>query len=500
MGARAASLVENQFADKRWRINNLYRVVNEGGIAEPFRMNWAQEALFSEMWYLNLILKARQLGFTTFIALYMLDECVFNSNVRAGLIAHNLNDAKIIFRDKVKFPYDNLPAEIRNIRSTVEDSADCLTLTNNSSLRVGTSLRSGTNHYLHVSEYGKICAKYPEKAKEIRTGALNTVHKGQIIWIESTAEGQGGDFFEKCEEAQAESRRQDRLTELDFKFHFFPWWRHPEYRIDPEGIVIEKRLTDYFAKLAEVGIILDDEQRAWYAKKEKQQKAEMRREFPSTPEEAFEGVVEGSIYGEYIADAEEDGRICELPVETGVAVETWWDLGQSGAGNSMEIWFVQRVGPWFHVIDHYSHFGKGLQHYAEILQEKQKERRLVYSNHAWPHDGKVRILDEKGRTRQAVMGDLGYEVQIVERGDVGDGIEAVRNLLPKCRFDRARTAKGLSALKAYQYEWDDAKSIWSKVPLHNWASNGADAFRTGAMFKPPKRSFQKLEYRKLPIA
>ena len=497
MGARAASLKVDQFADKRWRLNNLYMIVDETGHKVPFHMNWAQEELFGTMWYLNLILKARQLGFTTFVALYMLDECVFNSNVRAGLIAHNLNDAKVIFRDKVRFPYDNLPEEIRNIRPTVEDSADCLTLSNNSSLRVGTSLRSGTNHYLHVSEYGKICAKYPEKAVEIRTGALNTVHKGQVVWIESTAEGKGGDFFDKCEEAQTHHRLGDKLTEMDFKFHFFPWWKHPEYQMDPEDVVFPKAMLDYFAKIEGKGVILTDAQKAWYAKKAKQQKAEMKREFPSTPEEAFEAVVEGAIYGEWMAELEEEGRVCDLPVEPGSAVETWWDLGLH---DSMVIWWVQRVGPWIHVIDHYSNRGKGLAHYAEILQARQQERKLVYAKPAviWPHDGTHKIMDEHGRQRTAVMAGLGYEPSIVQRGAISDGIDATRTMLPKCRFDRLRTEKGRDALKAYQYEVDDAGN-WSREPLHNWASDHADALRTGAMYKPMRGAFRKLEYQKLPI-
>ena len=124
---------------------------------------------------MNAILKARQLGFTTFIQLFMLDAAVFNKNVRAGTIAHNLLDAQTIFRDKVKFPYDQLPETVRASVPTITDSATELVLANNSSIRVGTSLRSGTLQYLHVSEYGKLCAKYPEKAREVRTGALNTV-------------------------------------------------------------------------------------------------------------------------------------------------------------------------------------------------------------------------------------------------------------------------------------------------------------------------------------
>ena len=83
----------DQFGDRRWRLNNLYWITDKQGNRIKFEMNWAQEALFKEMHYLNLILKARQLGFTTFIQLFMLDQCVFNSHVRAGTIAHTLDDA-----------------------------------------------------------------------------------------------------------------------------------------------------------------------------------------------------------------------------------------------------------------------------------------------------------------------------------------------------------------------------------------------------------------------
>jgi hypothetical protein len=171
-----------------------------------FEMNWAQERLFDSMHHQNAIQKARQLGFTTFIQLFMLDACVFNSNVRAGTIAHNLEDAKAIFRDKVKYPYDNLPEQIRAAVAAVSDSASELMLSNNSSLRVATSHRSGTLNCLHISEYGKLRAKYPEKAREVRTGALNTVQAGQVVFVESTAEGQEGHFFQLWNEAQALQR------------------------------------------------------------------------------------------------------------------------------------------------------------------------------------------------------------------------------------------------------------------------------------------------------
>src|SRR5215207_225947 len=171
----------SQFSDWRWRLNNLYWIVNKEGKRTQFKMNWAQENLFNGMHYMNVILKARQLGFTTFIQIFMLDACLFNADIRAGTIAHKLDDAKTIFRDKVKYPYDELPDAIKAARPVIKDSADELMFSNNSSIRVGTSLRSGTLQYLHVSEYGKLCAKYPDKAREVRTGALNTIQSGQLL-------------------------------------------------------------------------------------------------------------------------------------------------------------------------------------------------------------------------------------------------------------------------------------------------------------------------------
>src|SRR5687767_6904842 len=99
----------NDWGDPRWRLNNLYFVTDKEGRRTQFKLNWAQLKLLDELHEFSLILKARQLGFTTLIQLIMLDACLFNSNVRAGTIAHRLDDARTIFRDKIRYPYENLP-------------------------------------------------------------------------------------------------------------------------------------------------------------------------------------------------------------------------------------------------------------------------------------------------------------------------------------------------------------------------------------------------------
>src|SRR3990172_3098364 len=95
-----------------------------------------------------------------------------------------------------------------------------LSLTNGSMVYVGTSMRSATVQFLHVSEFGKISRRTPEKAKEIVSGSFNAVHPGQMIFVESTAEGRAGEFFDMCDGAQKKQQASSKLTQLDFKFHF----------------------------------------------------------------------------------------------------------------------------------------------------------------------------------------------------------------------------------------------------------------------------------------
>ena len=156
-------LLKDQLSDPRWRLNNLYWITDKSGNRIQFKLNWAQESLLNDLHFCNLVLKARQLGFTTFIQLFMLDQCLFNSNIRAGTIAHRLDDARTIFRDKIRYPYDNLPEALRNARPFLSDLAEESVLANNSSIRVGTSLRSGTLQYLHISEYGSCVRSLPTR-------------------------------------------------------------------------------------------------------------------------------------------------------------------------------------------------------------------------------------------------------------------------------------------------------------------------------------------------
>lgn len=494
MAASASLTVEqDQFLDPRWRLSNLYRITDKSGKAVQFQPNESQLQFLDDIHDLNIILKARQLGFTTLCCLIYLDACIFSPNTRAGVIAHKLDDSKVIFRDKIKFPYDNLDDGLKQIVATKQDSADTLTLANNSSIRVSTSMRSGTLQYLHISEFGKICSMYPEKAREIVTGALNTVEAGQFVVIESTAEGQEGKFYEMVQAARAKAEAETPLTSLDYKFHFFPWWRDRQYALPNPYFVISDEDQEYFDKLAANGIETTPEQRAWYVKKAETQGGDMRREFPSTPEEAFEQALEGAYFSNEMLIAHKQKRIGAFPYKPGHVVNTFWDLGRNDMNT---IWFHQFVDGYHRFIDYYENSGEFIGHYVSHLKEWARDRNATFGDHYVPHDGDRESLWLEDGTL-GVMDSLGFRPEIVERPSVKQvAINAARSKIGESVFDEAGCSLGLTRLKSYRKEWDDLRGVWKDKPRHDDASHGADGYQTFACsdYEAPKPLAKRSRY------
>jgi len=473
-----------KFKSRRWRLDNLYYIVGEDPQTKKlkrikFKMNWAQRWLLDHLWFLNIILKARQLGFTTFICILFLDTALFRDDTHCGIVAHNREDAEEFFTNKIRYAYDQLPQWLQDARSAPSDSTKKLAFSNGSSIRVGTSLRSGTFYMLHISEFGKICARFPEKAREIVTGSINTVHPGSFIFIESTAEGRSGYFYEFCEAAKKMMLLGKTLNQLQFKFFFFPWWRDPKYQLDPSNVVITTEMQKYFDQLEAQGIRLSDAQKAWYVTKAETQRDDMMREFPSTPAEAFQASVVGSYYATEMTKMRKDRRITKVPYDPMYPVNTFWDIGFN---DSMAIWFHQRVGNRNRIIDYVEDSGEGLAYYVRILL---KEKPYVYGTHYMPHDANNGSA-QTGETFETYARGLGLrDIFVVPRARNADevlkGIEAVRMFLGTTEIDEERCDKGIKCLDNYRKSWDEKLQEYRRTPLHDWASNGADAMRCGAV-------------------
>lgn len=459
--------------DRRWRLENLYYIKDKHGKKVLFKMNWAQKTIMNNLWFFSVILKARQLGVTTLFCILYLDQVLFSENKTAGIIAHKQEDAKRFFNDKVKFAWDNLPDALKaELGPPNTDSVGELSFPNGSKIFVSTSVRGGTLQYLHISEFGKICAAFPQKAEEIVTGSINTVEQGNFVTIESTAEGRSGRFFDFCEEAKRAMKEGKKLNPLEFKFFFFPWWQEPSYRMKGD-VVITKEFKDYFDNLKDKqGIDIDFEQMKWYVQKKKTNQENMYREYPSTPEEAFLASIEGAYYTTQMAKVYESKRIRNVPYDARIPVDTYWDLGMN---DTNVIHFVQAVGNEIRFIDMYANSGEGLAHYVQVLKEKG----YVYGKHVFPHDVEVRSLDEEGKSRRQSLIDLGVRnIRTVEKTpDVNDDIEAVRKLFSRFYFDETNTALLVDACNSYRKEWDDKLGEFKNRPKHDKHSHIVDPLR-----------------------
>ncbi|MCG7412574.1 terminase [Moraxella nonliquefaciens] len=484
----------DKLADPLYRLNNLYYITDKMGKKVKFKMTAEQLAYFDSEHHKNIILKARQLGFTTQVCIMQLDCALFESK-KCALIAHTLHDAKRLFREKVKFAYDNLPELVRLANPVKIETKEELVFENGGSITVSTSFRGVTLQRLHVSEFGKICAKYPDKAREIVTGAFEAVSLDGIVTLESTAEGRQGYFYEFSQIAEKLYLSKKTLTAQDWRFFFFAWWQNKEYAMAIEPI--SERLQAYFDSLkSKYGIQLSDEQKAWYQAKERTLGDDMKREYPSLPSEAFEQSIEGAYYAKQFAYLYANGRIDKLPDNEHLPVDTYWDLGVS---DSTTIWFIRQVGDEFHIVDYYENSGEGLNHYIKVLKDKGYK----YAKHVAPHDIDNRQLGaDRAKTLRELARD-GYEIDgqiyrlnfdVVPRtSNVNEDIEKVRQILPKCAFDAIKCEQGIKALESYRKEWNDKLGVWRDKPLHDWASHGADAFRYFATYQTKQQYATQLK-------
>jgi len=480
----AAAEIMSRLGDPVWRVTSgaLYKIMvkeadGDGSFVVPFVPNRAQRMLIDDMHHREIILKARQLGWTTLISILWLDHALFVPHQRCGIVAHDRESAEAIFRDKIRFAYDHLPEALQRIMPLAKDSASELLFAHTqSSIRVATSMRSGTIHRLLVSEFGKIAKRYPDKAQEVITGSLPAVPLTGVAIIESTAEGAEGPYYAMCKTARAVEELGGVRSARDWKFRFFAWHDHPDYVLNSDRVVISAADQSYFARVeAETGKRLKHEQKAWYIATRDADYPEspelMWQEYPSSADEAFQRSTEGTYYAQQLAVARSQGRITQVPTLP-APVNTFWDVGRS---DQTAIWFHQQVGPEHRFVRYYEASGEDLTHYVAYLQSLG----YIWGRHYLPHDADHKRLSTTNQSIREMLEDLGLRSsEIVDRiENVNFGIQQTRAAFAQCWFDEAGCKEGLNRLANYRKRWNSTVGAWANEPRHDDNSNGADAFR-----------------------
>jgi phage terminase large subunit len=231
----------------------------------------------------------------------------------------------------------------------------------------------------------------------------------------------------------------------------------------------------------------------WFPEVLRVQMEHARLTDPETYQHVWEGEcargLAGAIYAKEYKAAVAAGRIMDLPCDPSKPVDTFWDLG---FGDRNCIWFVQRLGPWWHFIDYIEGVGETLSYYVIEMQRKGYVLGTCYL----PHDGVDAMLhgklsNDRSKSPDMALRALGMTVRIAPKLEIETGINAVRTVFPMCRFDRTKCAEGLSALEHYQWGPPSANGQERTKPLHDWASHGADALRTFGVTAKPEAEKQQ---------
>ena len=261
------------------------------GYRIPFILNDAQVDLYKSMCEQKMngepirinILKARQAGFSTFIAAIIFCSVILTPGQRAAIVADIAEHASNLF-SKYNFFYDNLPESIRARLPKVKSNAKELVVSHGeqtSSIRItvqGDSAgRSGTYQYLHLSE----CAFWDDLDLTL-TSLLQTVsnsNKNSMVFFETTANGVN-EYKKRWDNDYAGSTR--------YMPKFYAWHTNKRYVVADRDLR-EFNKPNWLIDL-ENDFNLTINQVAWYYDKYLEFNMDLdrlRQEFPSNPVEAF---------------------------------------------------------------------------------------------------------------------------------------------------------------------------------------------------------------------
>lgn len=497
-----AEMLKRFLSDPVARLNHLYWIIDKDGRPVRFKMNWAQRELHETAHTRNNILKVRQLGLSTYIAMLILDMCLFRPQYKAAIVDKTLTDAQAKIA-KIAFAFqrlDSLPENpteldvelariggmLKAYHAGIKIKKESIEFSNGSSVIVSASGRGGTMQLLHVSELGYIAAHDPVRATEIITGSLNTVGKNCRIYMESTHEG--GKYGLNYEGILAAMDMIGKpLSLLDFKFYFFPWYRHPEYMLDGTPHPTADQLKYFSSIERECNTTLSPGQRAWYCSMERVQRSRMRQEYPSTPEEALNPITDGTIYSLQIGTLRERGHLkAAFEPDPHRPIYTVWDFG---IGDYMSIWWVQPDGrgKWL-LLDNYTAHQQPISHYIGVLREHE----AMWGRCAGcivPHDGARR--DIHLIPQDAPLSDAGYSVTRVPRtSNLWASVDNTREFLLTCVIhercsepsvcEGVKFISGVDAISNYRLAPPGPHGTLARQPLHDLCSHASDALRTFA--------------------
>ena len=466
------------FRDPLWRISRLYSIRTRDGSVIKFAPR-PQQAQIIDLIYRQgcrriIILKARQLGFSTLLGVICADRLCFGLGQQISLIDQTIEDARQKLRDIVMVAYDSLdPALKRELPITRSNTGELAVKfvrheeAKTNAMFAGTHARGGANSFLWVSEWGVIQATDLARSEEILTGALPSVGDGICVVETTWRGGRNGHFWSLVKSAL--ETPEEQKGPLDWRVVFFPWQDDP-VTSDAVPRPLGEETARYFAGLPASAGEFSPGQMSWYQRKRAELGMFVLREFPTVMEECFQAPVEGAIYAAAIDKLRVEGAIKPWIVDNSALTHTAWDLGSPV---NTAVWYFQ-LGPMgeIRVIDCDLDLDvPPVERVARMLAKG-----YLYGSHFLPHDAQQR------RKRAHVLNeikDAGLpNCKAVPRTyDIWVGINRLRQMLPRFSFRIPQCERGLEALSNYHTIRETSTGIARDEPCHDWSSHACDALR-----------------------
>ena len=465
-------------SNKLWRLNNLYSVIDKYGAPVIFRMNLSQHKVYaaSRRHSRVIILKSRQQGISTFWLVSYFDDAVFCPFMNIGLMAQGTDEASTLL-ERAKFLWDQLDDQVKAFIGVnlEKDNTKEFSFSNGSTIFIRVSFRSTTLQRLHVSEMGKIANSYPKRAKEVKTGTLQALAQGNTGAIESTAEGKN--MFKDMWDGAVIALESGQLSPKDFYPVFLSWLDDPDCTLDVDQTV-DSDAQEYFDKLKQP--ITKQQMNFWIAQR-RELGADILQEYPATPEEAFTASKDGTYYARLFTEfVVRKGNLRSGVYDENLPVDVYVDLG---VDDYFVLGFVQWYRGQWRIIEEYWNNGYAMAHYMDYIKDSPYDVRAV----RFPHDVQVRELGNSNKqglakTRYEIVAEykrdnqVPWRLDVLPKGSVDNGIEAVRRLIPHLVVD-TKCSYIVDCLLNYSKEWDHKLGCWKKSPLHDEYSHGADMLR-----------------------
>jgi hypothetical protein len=440
----------------------------------PFRPRKQQLEILDMIYRRGLkkivILKARQIGFSTLLGIICTDQLCWTAGKQLSLVDKTQADTQQKLKNISVLAYDSLPQKLKDrfvvsranvgefgVRFIEYGEAQV------STLWAGTHCRGGANSMVWISDWGLIQSEDLKRSEEILTGAIPSAKDGLVVCETTWRGGKGGHLWDIVKKALEMPEEQKHVD--DWRICFFPWSADPLY-CDAEPQALKEETIRYFAD--KPGHSLG--QQSWYQRARDQYQLFIKREFPTVMEEMFQTPIEGAIFAELIDRLRAQGAIRSAEVDTVALVHTAWDLG---APLNVVTWYFQLVGTEIRVI--YCDSGLDLTPVQRVSRMLNKG--YLFGSHYLPHDSMA--TQKSGRTFLNELNEIGLRnCKVVPRvSNVWIGIDRLRGLLPRFTFRIPACERGLEAVSNYRAARTTSTGLAVDEPVHDWASHAASALK-----------------------